>query len=204
MAFLRGFRGPVAASVTACACGTSVGLARTEGLANFVEAIEKEVEEDLILPLRDSMTRYSGYSHYLAYSSDVGESFRAVLSGVAVRATYGLAGVYMVGDVAWNGYLEKDKPGANSQKVALTIAHSALFQFLASLALPFVVIHSTVKFSDKHLFSTLRNSFVRRWGPSAVALAIIPALPLVDEPIERMIDMLFDNRVRCPGCPEEE
>lgn len=159
-------------------------------------AIEQEIEEDIILPLRDTAARYSAYAHFLAYASDVGESFRSVLPPAAVTATYGIAGMYMIGDIAYAGYAESQKPGTTSSHIGKTVAHSTVFQGLASLSLPFLVIHNAVHLSEKHIFKTMQNAFLKRWGPSAVALAIIPALPIADEPIEKFIDWVFDHRVR--------
>lgn len=104
----------------------------------------------------------------------------------------------MVGDVAHAGFLESRKSGATGGDVRTTVAHAALFQGLASLALPFLVIHNAVHLSKKHVFRTATHAAARRWGPSAVALAIIPLLPLADDPIEKAVDSLFDHRVRAP------
>ena len=67
-----------------------------------------------------------------------------------------------------------------------------------------MVIHNTVHLSEKYVFQTMSNVAVRRWGPSAVALSIIPGLPLADGPIESAIDYLFEHRVRCPKHPAAE
>jgi mitochondrial fission process protein 1 len=41
---------------------------------------------------------------YVAYTSDIGESFRPVASPNLVRAAYGISWAYLVGDVAHEGY----------------------------------------------------------------------------------------------------
>jgi hypothetical protein len=46
----------------------------------------------------------SGGVRYLAFTSDVGEAVRPVVSRTVVNATYAVAIAYMVGDVAYNGY----------------------------------------------------------------------------------------------------
>merc|ERR1712224_156985 len=43
-------------------------------------------------------------SRYIAYSSDVGESLRPVLSPTLVNLTYGIAGAYIVGDTGLRAY----------------------------------------------------------------------------------------------------
>ena len=57
---------------------------------------------------------------------------------------------------------------------------TATFQLLASIAAPFVAIHTTVDVAKK----AMANTRLARHGPSAAGLALIPLLPLVDHPIE--------------------
>ena len=62
-------------------------------------------------------------------------------------------------------------------------------QGLASLAAPFVIIHTQVSMVTK-----ITNHFKRfqRWGPTVSGLALIPLLPsLVDEPIEEAVHHAF-------------
>jgi hypothetical protein len=49
---------------------------------------------------KDSLARYLGYAN------EVGESFRPVISTLAVRATYAVAGVYVVADAVDKGIKE--------------------------------------------------------------------------------------------------
>eukprot|EP00927_Polykrikos_kofoidii_P061555 TRINITY_DN56392_c0_g1_i1.p1 TRINITY_DN56392_c0_g1~~TRINITY_DN56392_c0_g1_i1.p1 ORF type:complete len:275 (+),score=11.72 TRINITY_DN56392_c0_g1_i1:75-827(+) len=134
------------------------------------------------------------YSRYVAYFSDVGESFRPVLPPWAVNVTYGIAGAYVIGDVAYAGY-KKHRAGHPQDVVAATCAHATVFQGIASLGLPAVIIH-TVVHQAQSLFA--KPSFqkmprVRAFGPSGLGLACIPFLPVVDEPVERVTDALFDH-----------
>ena len=46
----------------------------------------------------------AGASRYLAFTSDFGEAVRPVVPPAVVNASYGIAGAYIVGDVAYNGY----------------------------------------------------------------------------------------------------
>ena len=116
----------------------------------------------------------------------------------------GIVGLYCSADVAYNGYMEHEH-GGESHHVALTIAHSIIYQGIASILIPYVVIHNSVHISEKRLFKSMSNTALRHWGPSLVALCIIPFLPIVDEPVEQAVDWLFDHR--CPhsryndGCP---
>lgn len=59
-------------------------------------------------------------------------------------------------------------------------AHATTFQLLASIIAPFLAIHTAVDLGKK----ALANTRVARHGPTACGLALIPLLPLSDEPIE--------------------
>ncbi|KAF2403343.1 hypothetical protein EJ06DRAFT_526931 [Trichodelitschia bisporula] len=63
----------------------------------------------------DSSVRYAGYAsrvrtilhsahRYVAYTSDIGESFRPVAHPYLVRGAYGVSWAYLAGDVAYEGY----------------------------------------------------------------------------------------------------
>ncbi|KAH7134358.1 mitochondrial 18 KDa protein-domain-containing protein [Dactylonectria macrodidyma] len=63
----------------------------------------------------DSNLRYAAYGarirtillsahRYVAYTSDIGESFRPVAHPNLVRAAYGVSWLYLVGDVSYEGY----------------------------------------------------------------------------------------------------
>lgn len=63
----------------------------------------------------DSSLRYAGYAsrvrtillsahRYVAYTSDIGESFRPIAHPYLVKGAYGVSWAYLVGDVAHEGY----------------------------------------------------------------------------------------------------
>ncbi|KAG0233941.1 hypothetical protein BGW42_007016 [Actinomortierella wolfii] len=130
-------------------------------------------------------------SRYLAYTSDVGESFRPVVSPAVVRASYGISIAYVGFDVAYEGY-KAHKDGAPADAVGLTVLKRSIFQGLASLVAPAVTIHTVVHYAGK-AFKDSANVTLRRWGPSAMGLAVIPALPYIfDHPIETAVDKVFE------------
>ncbi|GAA5849322.1 hypothetical protein JCM8547_006514 [Rhodosporidiobolus lusitaniae] len=159
----------------------------------------------------DSNARYMGYlarlrpvlissSRYLAYSSDVGESFRPVVAPRVVTAAYGLSWAYVGGDVAYEGYKAHLKakemaPEQMNQVIGLTVAKRAIFQATASMLLPSLTIHSIVRYSAIAIKRQgIQNARVRQWLPSALGLGFIPALPfLFDEPVEHVVDSTFDR-----------
>eukprot|EP00959_Pyramimonas_sp_CCMP1952_P025097 526589-Pyramimonas_sp.AAC.1 len=123
---------------------------------------------------------------YAAYSSDVGEALRPVLSPRWVNATYGFAVSYVIGDISYHGYLESQRKG----DVTKAVAHATVFQLLASLVIPAVLIHQVVHVAHKGFHKLGRYT---KWGPSIVGLSCIPLMPLIDQPIEHAVDKAFDT-----------
>lgn len=79
------------------------------------------------------------------------------------------------------------------------MAQRAVFQTLASMALPAFTIHSIVKYSGKAL-KTAGNPIIRTWGPIGIGLAAVPALPyLFDKPVEEAIEWTFYTAFRAVG-----
>ncbi|GAA6044411.1 hypothetical protein JCM8097_002749, partial [Rhodosporidiobolus ruineniae] len=165
------------------------------------QQVEKQVEQTAEqvaegkIDTTDTKARYLGYlarlrpvlissSRYLAYSSDVGESFRPVVAPRAVTAAYGISWAYVGGDVAYEGYKASLKakeyaPEAMASVVGLTVAKRAIFQATASMLLPSLTIHSIVKYSALAIKKQgIKSARVRQWLPSALGLGFIPALPL--------------------------
>ncbi|KAM7215977.1 Mitochondrial 18 KDa protein (MTP18) domain containing protein [Rhypophila decipiens] len=90
-------------------------------LQNIVDKSEKdgnfydELVEGYAPPSTDSNVRYAGYAarartillsahRYVAYTSDIGESFRPVAHPWFVRSAYGVSWAYILGDVSYEGY----------------------------------------------------------------------------------------------------
>lgn len=105
-----------------------------------------------------------------------------------VRATYAIAWTYVLGDVSYNGYKAHQATGGDVEEVAWTMAHSFVFQSVASIGLPMVIIHTVVHQAARGFHAVGKY---QRWGPSICGLALIPLLPLIDEPIEHVIDGAF-------------
>lgn len=155
---------------------------------------------------------------YLAFTSEVGEAFRPVAHPRIVTTAYGISWAYIVGDVAyeaWKAHLhqkglfvpglkpwdplpvlteeqkEANKVGAPDWKLQAT--KRAVFQTIASMALPAFTVHSTVRYSAL-AFKHVKNTKIRTWGPVGLGLAVVPALPtLFDEPLEHAVDWVFDR-----------
>lgn len=179
----------------------------------------------------DSNVRYAAYANrlrtillashrYVAYTSDLGESFRPIVSPWVVRACYGISWTYVLGDVsyeAWKAKLRKEgryTPGLKpwdsnipekgdiaAAKLAelndlpdwrLAALERGLFQSIASMGLPAFTIHSTVKYATKYAEKNIKNVFLKTWGPIGLGLSIVPALPyLFDKPVEHGLGFIF-------------
>ena len=170
----------------------------------------------------DSSVRYAGYAarartillaahRYVAYTSDIGESFRPIAHPYLVKGAYGVSWAYLIGDVGHEGYkaylrnqrvlnpaatdASSDKLNAAVQPQQTTLgagltagslgqadagrvvpiedyravmAQRAVFQTLASMALPAFTIHSIVRYSGQAL-KNVKNVRLRTYGPIGVS-----------------------------------
>jgi len=137
-------------------------------------------------------------------ASDIGEAFRPVVppwfgesmaqednSLQVVTAAYGVSWAYLIGDVSFTTYKSSQLgpsplEAANMSeptRLSMVAVKRSVFQGLASMALPAFTIHTAVRMATKRLANT-PNPALKRWGPTAVGLGIVPALPyLFDEPV---------------------
>jgi len=135
-------------------------------------------------------TLFVAGSRYLAYSSDVGESLRPVLPSWMVNACYGVAFAYVgcdVGYVGWKAHGE----GKDNSEIGRAVTLEFSFQVLASLLMPTVIIHTAVHQSQK-LLKNNKSAVLARWGPCLLGLALIPAMPYLDHPVEHAIETGFN------------
>ncbi|TVY18104.1 Mitochondrial fission process protein 1 [Lachnellula arida] len=90
-------------------------LQRIVDKADKDESLYDELYEGTAPQSTDSNLRYAAYAtrirtallsaqRYVAYTSDIGESFRPVAHPNLVRAAYGISWAYIAGDVAHEGY----------------------------------------------------------------------------------------------------
>ncbi|KXL44644.1 hypothetical protein M433DRAFT_155579 [Acidomyces richmondensis BFW] len=185
----------------------------------------------------NSTVRYAAYTRslrtlllsahrYVAYTSDIGESFRPVAHPRLVSAAYGISWAYILGDVGHEGYKAyirnqavlhpkmdalADVTAADAQvtpgRVApldhwgTVMAQRAVFQSIASMGLPAFTIHSVVKYSGRAM-KNVKNVRIRTWGPIGLGLAIVPALPMLfDKPVEEATEKIFQWAFETVGGP---
>ncbi|KAI0637896.1 mitochondrial 18 KDa protein-domain-containing protein [Trametes polyzona] len=159
----------------------------------------------------DSDLRYMAYGarlrtalraghRYIAYTSDVGEAFRPVVHPAVVTAAYGISWLYLAGDVGYETYkAHRRGPSpleaatfSEPTRLSMVAVKRAVFQSVASMALPAFTIHTAVK-QAKKAFVNVQNPRIKTWGPTATGLAIVPVLPyLFDKPVEHVTDVAFE------------
>ncbi|KAH8106275.1 mitochondrial 18 KDa protein-domain-containing protein [Cristinia sonorae] len=159
----------------------------------------------------DSDIRYMAYGarlrtalragqRYIAYTSDIGEAFRPIVPPAVVTAAYGVSWLYLSGDVAYESYKAKRQGPTAEQalyfsettRIGMVAAQRAIFQSVASMALPAFTIHTAVKQAKKAFVNTT-NPRVKAWGPTLTGLAIVPVLPyLFDKPVEHVTEFAFE------------
>jgi hypothetical protein len=77
----------------------------------------------------------------------------------------------------------------------------AIFQSLASMALPAFTIHSIVRYSGRAL-KNAKNVTIRTYGPIGLGLSAVPLLPfLFDKPVEEGVEWIFHKAL---GAKHEE
>lgn len=182
----------------------------------------------------ESTVRYAAYAsrlrtimlsaqRYVAYTSDIGESFRPVAHPYWVRTAYGISWAYLVGDVSHEGYKQYTKnqqilhpqtdPNAPAGQLQAPgrvpwiddyrarMAERAVFQSIASMGLPAFTIHTIVRYSGQ-AFKNVKNTRIRTWGPIGLGLGAVPALPfLFDKPVEQATEWVFHKAFEVVGGP---
>lgn len=119
------------------------------------------------------LARFRTIVRYLAYTSDVGEAFRPIVTQKFVTAAYGISWGYVLCDVSYEGYKEY-KNGSDKKEIARTVLERSLFQSIASMALPAFTIHTQVNIFKK-VFKKVGK--FQKWGPTAMGFAVIPFIP---------------------------
>ncbi|KAG9048248.1 hypothetical protein FS837_000384 [Tulasnella sp. UAMH 9824] len=172
--------------------------------------VQKAADEDL--DTVDTNARYLAYgarirtalrasTRYIAYTSDIGEAFRPVVPPWIVTGGYAVSWAYLGVDVAYESYKAYRKgptatEAANfseTTRIGMLATKRAVFQSIASMALPAFTIHTVVKQAGK-AFKNVQNPRLKLWGPTFIGLSCVPALPYVfDHPVEHITDKAFET-----------
>lgn len=145
-------------------------------------------------------------------ASDVGEAFRPVVPPWVVTAAYGVSWAYLIGDVSFTTYKSSQLgpspiEAANMSertRLAMVAVKRSVFQGVASMALPAFTIHTAVRYVGRACAKS-QNAILRRWGPTAVGIGIVPALPyMFDHPVSihvRFMALATDAAIRLSTPP---
>ncbi|KAF7551351.1 hypothetical protein G7046_g7747 [Stylonectria norvegica] len=177
----------------------------------------------------ESNLRYAAYAarlrtillsahRYVAYTSDIGESFRPVAHPNWVRAAYGVSWAYLIGDVSYEGlqaYRQNERirethATLTSNNELVAAAPGALAQAQPSVISPLddyrtVMVQRAIfqglasmglpAFTihsvvrySGRAMKDMKNKTIRTWGPIGLGLAIVPFLPA-------MFDQPVENAV---------
>ncbi|CAX40084.1 conserved hypothetical protein [Candida dubliniensis CD36] len=197
-----------------------------------VSKVKGAIEDESITE-QESGFRYAAYANrlrtillashrYVAYTSDIGESFRPVAHPYLVKSGYAVSWLYILGDVSYASWITKmkaegryepglkpwDKAPAPNEVAAKTFTSThglvdsdwrlsalkrGIFQSIASMGLPAFTIHSAVRYSS-YLFKNSKVPVLKTYGPVAIGLGIVPVLPYIfDEPVEHAVDWVFEQ-----------
>mmetsp|Transcript_5077 Transcript_5077/g.10404 ORF Transcript_5077/g.10404 Transcript_5077/m.10404 type:complete len:221 (-) Transcript_5077:176-838(-) len=155
------------------------------GASKGMRAVAKVKVQTMARMAKQSRQAIQAKARYMAYSSDVGEAARPLVAGPLVWATYAIAVSYVATDVTMCGVKAKRA----GKDVVRAVSQAALFQSVASLAVPGLLIHQTVHTAQK--ICAARSYPL--WMSTVAGLAVIPALPTIDHPIEQCIESSFEK-----------
>ncbi|EKX51635.1 hypothetical protein GUITHDRAFT_85038 [Guillardia theta CCMP2712] len=130
---------------------------------------------------------------FLGYANELGESFRPVVPRSWVTASYVLAGSYVLADTthkSWESMSDKQKHSSDRMKMAIERGlDTALWQGLASIAIPGIVINRIVWAASKVKVPVRYRSIF----PTAMGLA---SIPFIVTPIDCMVHHVADCTYR--------
>jgi fission process protein 1 len=186
--------------------------------ADKEESFYDELVEGHAPPSTDSNVRYAAYAarfrtilmsahRYVAYTSDVGESFRPVAHPLLVRGAYGISWAYILGDVGYEGYKaywhnqrirnpnvelsERAKRivGLSDGPVSTEPGRVVPLEDWRVVMLQRGIFQSIASMGlpaftihsvvrySGRALKDVKNKTVRTWGPIGLGLAVVPFLP---------------------------
>ena len=130
----------------------------------------------------------------IAFVSEVGESIRP-LQGVLtwhVNLFYLVSWMYVITDTTVHAVDEANVQGRRRQ-VARVLIFMSIFHSIATMLIPAVAIHEAVHFAMAFLKRVAASPRMQVWVPTMVGLSLIPAMPIVDEPLHHALQAIFDR-----------
>jgi len=157
--------------------------------SNIATTVARDSDQKGIDIWRDSALRYLGYTN------EVGESFRPILPKFVVPSyivAFGYVGCDTVDKAVVS--LRENKP---IDIVARNTFDALLWQVLASVLIPGKLVHLITHSADylvkRKPVKQYLPSHLRRFGPTAVGLAVIP---FIVHPIDALVTDLLDATTR--------
>ncbi|KAF2364508.1 Mitochondrial 18kDa protein [Trinorchestia longiramus] len=131
----------------------------------------------------------------LGYANEVGEAFRSLTSVWFVRATYGVASVYVLADTRDKAVKMQQVPSASTKAVTHAAVDTLVWQALASVMVPGLTINRVCALS---LFTLARVApklplNTRKWATTFLGLSTIP---FIVHPIDTLVHFCMDKTIR--------
>lgn len=146
----------------------------------------------------------------LGYANEVGEAFRALVHVNWVRASYGVASIYVLADTRdkavkmWKKPADQLDPDLKKKEVAAAAFDTLLWQALASVIIPGFTINRVCAASLIGLarVAPKLSSNTRKWMTTGLGLGVIP---FIVHPIDTFVHLAMDKttRVWIGGAPEK-
>lgn len=133
----------------------------------------------------------------LGYANEVGEAFRPLAPRLVVPS-YVVAFAYVAVDTWDKGSraYHNEAPGSQYSRGAATMAavvDTGVWQTLASVVIPGLTINRVVALSGPPLLRSAASPALKRWGPTAIGLAVIP---FIVHPIDTAVHAVMDYTLR--------
>ncbi|XP_068623795.1 mitochondrial fission process protein 1 [Battus philenor] len=143
---------------------------------------------------RDTWVRYMGYAN------EVGESFRPLVPGRVVQASYALATAYVLADTAdksWKMYKKDGRP----KKVLVETGDALIWQTLASVVIPGFTVNRICKYSQNYFQKNYKRIPVTLRNLMTVGVGLA-SIPFIVHPIDNGVSLLMDLTYRkwIKGC----
>lgn len=189
-----------------------------QGLLDRQDSFFDELYDGQLGDTTQNSVRYAAYANrlrtimlsahrYVAYTSDIGESFRPVAHPYLVRGAYGISWAYLIGDVShesWKAHKRNQKllnpehgehmqavvdGSPNKQALMQTPVKIPAIEDWRSVAAQRAVFQSVASMGlpaftihsivkyTGRALKSAKNTTVRTWGPIGLGLAAVPALP---------------------------
>lgn len=142
------------------------------------------IEADKDVPQLVVYARYIRNLRYLAYSNEVGESFRGTFNKI-IPLSYFLSFAYIGADITHHMHPFYDKYGMKDQKTLKALSYYGAWHTFASLVLPTFTIGASMKLTKKALLKFGAKARTIRYSLPAVGLGIIP---FIVHPIDELTD----------------